>query len=95
MGPVAVTPERQKQGIGSALIREGLERLRQAGYELLVVEGSPAYYPRFGFLDASPFGITCQFNPPPGCFMVLELRPGAAKGKSGVVYYTPEFEAVG
>ena len=49
LGPVAVTPEQQGRGIGSALIREGLERLRQQGAGGVVVLGDPAFYGRFGF----------------------------------------------
>lgn len=95
LGPLAVLPGWQKQGIGSALVRAGLERLRQAGRRLVIVEGSPAYYPRFGFQDAAPLGITCEFNPPPGCFMVQALAPGALEGVSGTAYYSEEFQAVG
>jgi putative acetyltransferase len=95
MGPVAVLPGRQKQGIGSALIRAGLAQLREAGHRLVIVEGSPRYYPRFGFQDATPLGIPCEFNPPPGCFMVQALVPGALAGVSGTAYYAEEFQAVG
>jgi putative acetyltransferase len=95
LGPLAVLPERQGQGIGSALVRAGLQRLRQAGHAAVIVEGNPRYYTRFGFTDATPLGITCQFNPPPGCFMVQALQPGALRGVSGSAYYADEFQAVG
>lgn len=49
LGPVSVEPNRQGSGIGAALIREGLERLRQKGAQGCVVLGDPAYYSRFGF----------------------------------------------
>ena len=94
MGPVAVLPEFQNQGIGSHLIRKGLDELRQAGHAIVVVAGNPAYYQRFGFQDATPRGLICQFEMPPGCFMAIELHPGALSGVSGTVYYTPEFEMV-
>jgi putative acetyltransferase len=95
MGPVAVHPACQRRGIGSALIRAGLERLRAAGVALVIVEGSPRYYPRFGFQDAAPLGVTCEFNPPPGCFMLQALVPGALTGVSGVAHYAEEFQSVG
>ena len=95
LGPVAVRPEAQRQGTGSSLIRAGIERMRQAGHTLLVVEGSPAYYSRFGFQDAALFGISCEFSPPPGCFMVLSLAPGALAGVQGQVCYSAEFQSVG
>ena len=95
MGPVAVRPDRQRQGIGSGTIRAGLDRLRQQGHEIVVVEGDPAYYSRFGFQDASRYGLSCEFNPPPGCFMVFQLRADALAGRTGTVYYLPEFQNVG
>jgi putative acetyltransferase len=49
LGPVSVTPERQREGIGGLLIREGLDRLAESGTELCVLLGHPDYYPRFGF----------------------------------------------
>jgi putative acetyltransferase len=49
LAPVSVWPDRQKSGIGSALIRASLERLKDLGEDLVLVLGPPAYYPRFGF----------------------------------------------
>jgi len=49
LGPVSVLPQYQKRGIGSALIREGLSRLKARGGEGCVLVGDPAYYQRFGF----------------------------------------------
>ncbi|MCK7614049.1 GNAT family N-acetyltransferase [Roseibium sediminicola] len=49
LAPVSVWPDRQKSGIGSALIRASLDRLKELGEELVLVLGPPAYYPRFGF----------------------------------------------
>lgn len=95
MGPVAVDPTRQRQGIGSALILDGLERLRRAGHAFVVVEGSPRTYSRFGFRDALLLDLECEFNPPPGCFMVLELQPNGLDGVRGKVFYRPEFQAIG
>lgn len=49
LAPLAVTPSRQQQGIGSALIREGLAQLKSAGIAKVLVLGDPAYYARSGF----------------------------------------------
>jgi putative acetyltransferase len=49
LGPAAVRPDRQRHGIGQALIRSGLERIRELGARGCVVLGDPAYYARFGF----------------------------------------------
>jgi len=77
------------------MIWASLETLRQQGHEIVVVEGDPAYYSRFGFQDASRYGLSCEFNPPPGCFMVFQLRADALAGRTGTVYYLPEFQNVG
>ncbi len=95
MGPVAVHPGRQGQGIGSALVRAGLAGMRQAGHRVVMVEGNPRYYMRFGFLDATPLGIICASNPPPGCFMVQALTEGALNGVCGTAHEAEEFQTVG
>ena len=53
LGPVAVLPPYQNKGIGSQLVRTGIEKCRQAGHDVIVVVGHPTYYPRFGFFPAS------------------------------------------
>lgn len=53
LGPVAVRPDRQRQGIGTELIETGIARLREIGSAGCIVVGDPAYYPRFGFRRAS------------------------------------------
>jgi putative acetyltransferase len=94
LGPVAVIPDRQRQGVGSALIRAGLDACRAAGHDVVFVVGHPAYYPRFGFRPARPLGLTWEHPVPDDVFMVLELTPGAAARLRGVVKYRPEFDAV-
>jgi putative acetyltransferase len=92
MGPVAVLPGRQGEGIGSRLIRAGLEEIRQQGHTTVVVLGDPHYYTRFGFEPASHYGIRFQDpNVPAEDFMVFELRRGALHGHKGVAWYEPEF----
>ena len=94
LGPVAVLPERQGRGAGTALIRAGLERCRAAGYDLAIVLGHPGYYPRFGFRPSAPLGIRWERDVPDEVFMVAELKPGALEGARGVVRYHPAFEGV-
>jgi putative acetyltransferase len=91
LGPMAVIPSMQRQEIGSDLVVTGLERCRTLGYHYVVVLGHPQYYPRFGFLSAQRYGITCSWEVPEGVFMVLELTPGALAGVSGLAQYEPEF----
>jgi putative acetyltransferase len=94
LGPMAVVPDLQKSGIGSLLVREGLDRCRRLGIDGVVVLGHPRYYPRFGFAPASRFGLRCEWTVPDEVFMAMELRPGALAGISGLARYEPEFEDV-
>lgn len=94
MAPVAVTPDRQRQGVGTGLIRWSLAECRRLGHEVVIVLGEPAYYHRFGFTTAAPLGIEAPFPAPVEAFMVLELTPGAMSGCRGRVTYRPEFGLV-
>jgi putative acetyltransferase len=91
LGPMAVLPACQRLGIGSRLVRRGLELLRESGHRVVVVLGHPEYYPRFGFVPGTRFGVNCEFDVPDEVFMVLELRAGALRGQGGTVQYQPEF----
>lgn len=88
---MAVLPSFQKQGIGSALVREGLDQCRQLGCDAVVVLGHAHYYPRFGFVPASGYGIRCEYDVPDEVFMLVELQPGSLQGLSGRVIYNEAF----
>jgi putative acetyltransferase len=94
LAPMAVLPERQRCGIGSQLVRIGLLECRNAGYDCVVVLGHPTYYPRFGFVPASRYGLTSEYAVPDEAFMVLAWDEAVLKGRGGVVRYQPEFRAV-
>lgn len=94
LAPMAVAPEHQRKGIGSALVRAGLEQCRQLGFGAVVVLGHPAYYPRFGFSSAARFGIGCEYEVPEDVFMVLELHAGFLSGASGQIKYHAAFNNV-
>lgn len=91
LGPVAVEPELQRSGIGSALVRAGLETCRALGEPVVFVLGHPEYYPRFGFRPAAPLGLRFLSAEYDRAFFVLELEPGALAGRRGEVRYRPEF----
>ncbi len=94
LAPMAVSPEFQRSGIGSQLVEEGLNRIRTAGHDLVVVLGHPEYYPRFGFVPAKKYGIRWEHDVPEEAFMIKELREGALKEVRGTVKYRPEFNEV-
>ena len=85
LGPVAVAPAFQGQGIGDALCRAGIEALKRMGCGGVVVLGHPTYYPRFGFSHAlaEPLGSPYAVRE---AFMALELTPGALSPPLSVSY---------
>lgn len=91
LAPMAIVPEHQRKGIGSALVRAGLERCKQLGFGAVVVLGHPGYYPRFGFSPSTRFGIKCEYEVPEEVFMVFELLPGYLRGASGTIKYHAAF----
>jgi putative acetyltransferase len=91
LAPMAVLPRYQKRGIGSALVRAGLDRCRDLGVQAVVVLGHAAYYPRFGFVPASRFGIVSEYDVPDDAFMAIELEAGALSGRSGTIRYHEAF----
>lgn len=91
LAPMAVLPVAQRRGIGFALVRFGLQGCTQIGCRAVVVLGHSTYYPRFGFVPASRFGIRCEYDVPDDVFMALELEPGILGGKSGIIRYHAAF----
>jgi putative acetyltransferase len=91
LAPMAVLPRSQQTGIGSALVRAGLTECARHGAAALVVLGHAGYYPRFGFVPASQFGLRSEYDVPDEVFMALELQAGALAGKGGTVRYHPAF----
>lgn len=87
VGPLSVRPDRQRRGVGTALMRAGLARLRKAGAKGCVLVGDPGYYRRFGFRAASSLVYP---DLPAEYFQVLEL---AAEAPRGTVAFHPAFAA--
>ncbi len=94
LGPMAVLPEHQRQGIGSKLVEAGNQKLKEAGCPFIIVVGHADFYPRFGFRPASTYGITCEWEVPDDVFMVLVLDQAKMHGVSGLAKYRPEFSTV-
>lgn len=90
LAPLSVLPEYQRQGIGTALIKEGHHIAKELGYEYCVVLGSETYYPRVGYLPADILGIKAPFEVPRENFMAYKLVPDAADIQ-GTMKYATEF----
>jgi putative acetyltransferase len=94
LGPVAVLPEWQGEKIGTMLIITATNVVIEKGYQILFVLGDPNYYNRFGYSNAHDLGFSLPYEVPQGSFMVAGLSPQVLRGKSGVVYYAKEFDAL-
>jgi putative acetyltransferase len=94
LAPMAVAPDYQRKGIGSALVREGLACCKDLGCRAVVVVGHAKYYPRFGFVPADRYALRCEYEVPADVFMVAELEAGALNGASGLVRYDDAFAGV-
>lgn len=93
LAPMAVLPDFQKQGIGSLLVRRGLELCRDHGHPIVIVLGHPEFYPRFGFSTNLTKNIESPYSGHEA-FMAIELTPGALDGVRGRVEYPPPFDSV-
>lgn len=94
LAPMAVIPEFQRRGIGSDLIKNGLDKAKKLGFDSIIVLGHKEYYPKFGFQRASKWGIKCPFEVLDEVFMAIELTEKALEGKAGIVEYPDEFNEV-
>ncbi len=92
LAPVAVVPDRQRAGIGSRLIRVGLERAAEKGWQAVFVLGDPAFYRRFGFDAEQASGFSSPYAGPH--LMVLALG-GALPATTGEIAYAPAFAGLG
>jgi putative acetyltransferase len=92
LGPVSVKPSRQRAGIGSLLIRTGLDRASGAGWRAVFVLGDPKFYGRFGFDPDLAGGFTCRYSGPHLMALALGRELPATEG---VIEYTPAFDSLG
>jgi putative acetyltransferase len=90
LAPLAVSPDHRRRGIGSALVRAGLDVMRRRGIAAVIVLGHEHFYPRFGFSHDVIGRLACPFTHL-AAFMGLELTAGAIGGKRGTCVYPPAF----
>lgn len=94
LAPIGVLPHRQRQGIGSQLIRDALQKLAADKYSFVVVLGEPDYYSRFGFRPAREFGVHCQWDALEDAFMLLPFDNARVARASGLARYRGEFDVL-
>jgi putative acetyltransferase len=91
LSPLGVLPGRQRQGIGSALVRHGLKIMADRAVPLVFLEGSPAYYPRFGFVPGGTLGFRKpSLRIPDVAFQVATL-PAYEPWMTGTLVYAEPF----
>jgi putative acetyltransferase len=91
LAPVSVLPAYQRRGIGSALVREALDRARRAGEAFVIVVGHSDYYPRFGFTAEAARPLEAPWPVPPEAWMAQALRPEGLRSVKGRVEYSAAF----
>jgi putative acetyltransferase len=92
LAPVCARIDRQRRGIGAALIREGLAVCKARGFDAVLVQGDPTYYGRFGFSVGAAQSISSEYSGP--YFQALALRDGALEGGAWRVTYPRAFSGV-
>ncbi len=91
LAPVAVAPDFQGRGAGSALVRSGLRECVPLGWQAVFLVGAPAYYGRFGFELAAPGGLRYESEAFDHVFQRIELVPDVLSGCSGWIRYHEAF----
>ncbi|MBW4488579.1 MAG: N-acetyltransferase [Trichocoleus desertorum ATA4-8-CV12] len=93
LAPLAVHPQYQRQGMGSALVQIGLAKAEERGDVIVIILGHPPFYNRFGFEPSVNYGIESPFPVPAGFFMVKLLQP-ELQGYQSKVIYPSAFQSV-
>ena len=89
LAPLAIIPEWQRRGIGSMLVRKGIQVCDDVGVDAIIVVGAPEYYERFGFSSGLATKVRLPYSGP-AC-MALEVRHGALDIDDTVVTYPDAF----
>ncbi len=96
LAPVSVHADYFRQGVGSAMIRLGIEKVKEMGFKGITVEGNYRFYNTVGFVTSSEYGIYPVSGYPmtePRCQMCMELYDGALKDRGGYVVYDMYYNA--
>lgn len=91
LAPLSVHPNYQKKGIGTHLMTDTLQTLKEKQFDSVFVLGHPAYYKKFGFLPSSTWKVEAPFPVPEEALMAKELTPNSLQHISGVLQYAEEF----
>jgi putative acetyltransferase len=94
LAPMSVLPHHQREGVGSLLVKTGIEIAKKLKYKGIIVLGHPEYYPRFGFKEAKLWDIYPPFQVNSNVFMCMELQENSLLNIRGKVVYPKEFESV-
>ncbi|MBP2029492.1 putative N-acetyltransferase YhbS [Methanohalophilus levihalophilus] len=92
IAPLSVLPPCQGQGVGSVLIRAGIDEAEELGYTSVIVVGPSEYYSMFGFEPAGKWNLRCPYDVPDEAFMGLELVENSLDIGGGVVEFPPEYD---
>ena len=95
LGPMAISSDLQKKGIGSKLVQAGLKQCKQESVDAVFVLGYQEFYTKFGFQLARPLGFFFQDQKYDPYFMVVELTPDCLQNSSGEIFYHSLFKEVG
>ena len=85
LGPMSVLPDLQRSGLGSQLVRAGVQACQELGADAVIVLGHPDYYPRFGFSAETALPVSSVYAGSPA-FMAQELTSGALQQPVSVSY---------
>lgn len=91
LSPLSVAPDVQRRGVGTALLRHALEQLRTRDEPLIFLEGSPSFYPRFGFQPAAPLGFRRPSLRIPKAAFMVRPQPTYEPWMTGTVVYAEAF----
>ena len=94
LGPISVCPNRQKQGVGTLMMKKAIARARELDYCGILLFGHPGYYGRFGYANAKVFGISTATGQNFDEFMALPLYPGGFDGICGRFICDKAFDVI-